>query len=153
MLGTSAGWRWSLVLVPVLLTTPWLEVVFSPLSSDAASLVRTSPWALVGLLGAGWEPLAMLLRWLQGRTVTSLVAVNGLNLADALLTAFALHHAEAVETNPVIRAVGLPAKIVAVGLLSALVARRSPRALVWPALALLAVLAWHLGGLYLNAHV
>ena len=63
-----------------------------------------------------------------------------------MLTRFALHSEQAVEANPVIRAVGVPVKIVAVALLGWLLYRVRPRAVVWPVVAFVAVLAWHIAG-------
>jgi hypothetical protein len=75
------------------------------------------------------------------------VAVNVLNVADALLTAFAVRIGEAVESNPVVRLIALPAKVILVGLMTVLLARRNPAVLIWPAIVLLGVVGWHLAGL------
>ena len=79
-----------------------------------------------------------------------LVAVNVLNVADALFTQFAINARQATELNPLVRSVGLPAKIAGVGLLSWLLYRKRPALLLIPAAALLVVLAYHLSGLVID---
>ena len=79
-----------------------------------------------------------------------LVTVNLLNLADAVLTRFAVSAGAAVELNPVVRLIGLPAKLLLVGLLSWLLYRRRPATLLFPAAVLLVVLAYHVSGLIID---
>ena len=55
-----------------------------------------------------------------------------------------------MELNPVVRAIGLPAKLVLVGLLSWFLYRRRPAALLIPAAILLVVLAYHVSGLVID---
>jgi hypothetical protein len=50
----------------------------------------------------------------------------------------------------VVRIAGLPAKVVLVGLLTWLLYRRRPAALVWPAAALVAVTCYHVSGILVN---
>jgi hypothetical protein len=56
----------------------------------------------------------------------------------------------AYESNPVIEAIGLPAKLVLVGVLSWILYRRKPGALIWPTAALLWVAAYHVAGGFVN---
>ena len=73
-----------------------------------------------------------------------------LNLADVLLTWMLIRITGAVEANPIVRVIGLPAKLALVSLAALVVARVRPKALVWPVIVMLAVTVWHLGGLALS---
>jgi hypothetical protein len=151
---------------------PWLHVLFatavsgalawtlsgggapglpsSPQGIDPGSILRTAGPLVVGvLLASAWEPVARTFRHVRRRPLSLLVAVNVLNVADALLTSFAIRSGSALELNPLIRYGGLPLKVVFVGALSWLLYRRRPSALVWPAIALLWVVLYHLNGLVL----
>jgi hypothetical protein len=70
-----------------------------------------------------------------------------LNLADALLTHAVISNGLARELNPVVTAIGLPAKVVGVACVSALVAMLKPRALWIPIAALAAVATYTLANL------
>ncbi len=151
---------------------PWLHVLFAALVSGAfvwfwLSLVFPDPgystidylpymaevaWPMVvvGLLASGWQPLAWLLRRLDEQPFRLLVAVNLLNVVDAIMTAIAVGSGGALEANPVVRLAGLPAKVIVVGMITWLLYRRRPSALVWPAVALLWVVAYHVGGTLVN---
>jgi len=147
-------WLWTLAVVPVLVVTSWPDALLNYSGVPVRTTVAKSlPWVAVTLLGAAPQPLGKALRWLRDRPVLLLIAVNALNVADAILTFAEVHRGGVVEANPVINVIGLPAKIVLVGAFSVVLARRRPRALVWPALILVGVLGWHLAGLYLNAQV
>jgi hypothetical protein len=76
--------------------------------------------------------------------------VNLLNLVDALLTLLAVNSGGAYESNPVVRSMGLPAKVFLVGLLTWFLYRRKPSALVWPFAALLWVTGYHVAGILVN---
>ena len=78
----------------------------------------------------------------------ALIMLNVLNLADAVLTRFALTSEQAIESNPVVRAIGLPTKLVVVGGLSVLLYRLRPRVLPWIVLLLSAVIVWHAAGFF-----
>ena len=54
------------------------------------------------------------------------------------------------ESNLIVRGIGLPAKVVLVGLLTWLLYRIRPRALVWPIVVLLPVLVWDVAGIVLG---
>jgi hypothetical protein len=109
------------------------------------------PLVVCALVVSVWDRLADAARMVVRRPMWLLVAVNVLNLADALLTQFAVRAGAAVELNPVVRTIGLPAKLALVGLLSWFLYRRRPAALVVPAAILLVVLAYHLSGLVIDA--
>lgn len=102
---------------------------------------------LVVAAGALWLPAAHLASTLAERTTTLFVVVNGLNVADALATFVAAQQGSATEANPVVAAIGLPAKIGIVLVATHLLRRHRPQALMVPAVVLTVVLAWHLAGL------
>jgi hypothetical protein len=97
-----------------------------------------------------WEPLSTAMRGSEESPLGLLIAVNVLNVADAALTQFAIRAGQATELNPLVRSIGLPAKIVGVGLLSWLLYRKRPALLLIPAAALLLVLAYHVSGLVID---
>jgi hypothetical protein len=113
-------------------------------------LGRVWPIALIGLIASGWQSLAWVIRKLQERPFQLAIAVNVLNLVDAVMTLLAVRSGGAYESNPVVRLVGLPAKIVLVGLLTWLLYRRKSPALVWPFAALLLVAGYHVAGMVVN---
>jgi len=88
---------------------------------------------------------------IRGHPLILLVVVNVLNATDALATQLALDSGRATEANPLVQSIGLPAKLLIVGVASYLLYRLRPKHLIWPALALLAVLVWHLAGVGINA--
>ena len=116
----------------------------------AAHLLQTLPLIGAAMLGAAWEPFALVLDRLRESRVASLAVLNLLNLIDAAMTTFALRSGQAAEANPVVRWIGLPVKVILVGAVSLLLSRMRPRAVVWPALVMAGVLVWHLAGLALN---
>ena len=69
-------------------------------------------------------------------------AVNGLNVADALLTDLSIRWGLATELNPVASALGTWGKLGLVAVASYVLYRIRPRALLWPALALAAVVLY-----------
>jgi hypothetical protein len=79
------------------------------------------------------------------------LSLNVLNVADALMSRFAVAHRFAVEANPFVRLIGVPGKIAIVAILGTLLALVRPRALLWPILALAAALAYQVLGLILTA--
>jgi len=151
---------------------PWLHVLFAalvagslaPLASsilfpypgfsslEALHYVALSAWpiVLIGLLASGRQPLAWMLRRLQERPLRLVIAVNVLNVVDAVMTTLAVRSGDAVEANPLIRFGGLPAKVVLVGVLTWLLYRRRPDSLVWPTAALLWVACYHVSGILVN---
>jgi hypothetical protein len=151
---------------------PWIHVLFAAYVAGLFGLVadlliwpdpnyplafalphafeETWPIAAVGLIASAWQPLAWAIRKLQERPFRLAVAVNVLNLVDAVMTLLAVRSGGAYESNPVVRLVGLPAKIILVGLLTWLLFRRKPSALVWPFAALLWVAGYHVAGIVVN---
>jgi hypothetical protein len=113
-------------------------------------LEETWPIVAVALIGSMWQPLAWLIRKLQERPVRLVIAVNLLNIMDAIMTFLAVRSGGAFESNPVVRLVGLPTKAVLVALLTWLLYRRKPTALVWPFVALLCVAGYHVAGIFVN---
>jgi hypothetical protein len=156
LLGTlEIRWSWSLVAFPVLLSTGWLSLLLLP-GSDWPDFVlglrSTVPFIVVPPITAAWGPLSRVLRRLDEQPLAALAAVNALNVADALFTQYGLHTEGAVEANPVVRAIGLPGKVVLVAVLSVLLFRVRPRALAWVVLALCAVIVWHATGVFASPH-
>jgi hypothetical protein len=87
---------------------------------------------------------------MQDRPVQLVIAVNALNIVDAVMTTLAVRSGGAFEANPLIRFGGLPVKVLLVGVLTVLLYRRRPTSLVWPAAALLWVACYHVGGILVN---
>jgi len=168
--GPGAGVVWSVCIFALLASTsrpwwPWAPVavalavsgVFgsvsgyvglgSTVSSDA---VTAAPVVLCAFFASCWEPLSSAMRRSEESPLALLVAVNVLNIADALFTQFAVRAGQATELNPLVRTIGLPAKILGVGLLSWLLYRKRPALLLIPAAALLVVLAYHVSGLFID---
>lgn len=151
---------------------PWLHVLFATLVAGAlvsfvGSVLLPYPdfslleawryevqiaWPIVviGFLASGWQPLAWVLRRMQERPLRLVIAVNLLNVVDAVMTTLAVRSGGAVEANPLVRFGGLPAKVILVGVLTWLLYRRRPASLVWPAAALLWVACYHVGGILVN---
>lgn len=80
--------------------------------------------------------------WERPRRSPLLWALNALNLADAALTTIALQSGLAVEGNPVVRAIGMPGKLVLVAAAGWLISIVRPRALIVPVAALAATVLW-----------
>jgi hypothetical protein len=115
--------------------------------SRGAALGAMRPAITVALLVGAWPLVTRWVRRAEERPWSLVVACNALNIADALLTSSALRAHEAVEANPVIHVIGLPAKVILVGVASVLVARWRPRLLLVPIVVLAAVFMWHLAGI------
>ena len=91
----------------------------------------------------------------QARTPRSqglflLLAVNGLNAADAILTDLSIRWDLATELNPVASALGTWGKVALVAVASYILYRIQPGALIWPGLALAAVDGYIVIGLALT---
>jgi len=161
ILGTPRPWTpWFQILVALVLgqSLAWAldSLVWSDPSyglRDALPWLAAETWPVVaaGLIASAWQPLAAAIRWLRARPVRLLIAVNALNLADAVMTQLAVTSGGALESNPVIRMVGLPAKILVVGALTGLLYRRKSTALIWPFVVLLWVIGYHVAGMFVNA--
>ena len=117
LLGWHRDWRWALLVIPLLVAGrtaisnewPWA-------STDLVVFIKTSI-VLVGaaLMAAAWVPLSRRLDELSERPLLCLILLNALNVADVLLTRFALGSEQAVEANPFARLLGWPLKLVLVG--------------------------------------
>ena len=86
----------------------------------------------------------------KARPLGTLILLNVLNIADAMLSEAAINAGSAHELNPFVLAVGFPAKVTLVAMFSGLLLWRRPQALVWPALVFVVLGAYHLTGLLAN---
>jgi hypothetical protein len=152
-------WPWLLGLCAVLATGALTSLagfgvspdrLFSGLSAVPYIAVDTWPIVAIGLLASGWRSLAWVLRRMQERPRRLVIAVNLLNIVDAVMTTLVVRSGGAVEANPLVRFGGLPAKVIVVGVLTWLLYRRRPDSLVWPAAALLWVACYHVCGIFVN---
>ena len=134
-------WLWQAIVV---MTGP---LRLTPLSTFVTGI---APFAFAAFLGAAWRPLAAGLRRLEDRPWSLFAIANGLNVADAAVTWVFLRTGQIEEANPVVRGIGLPAKVILVGVLTWLLLRTRPRALVWPILILAFVMAWDVAGIVLG---
>jgi uncharacterized protein DUF5658 len=150
---------------------PWLHVLFAAFTAgfigvmvdfllwpepgyafaDALPYMLEEMWPIVavGLIASAWQPLAWMIRHFQERPLRLVIAVNVLNIVDAVMTLLAVRSGGAYESNPVVRLVG-PAKVVLVGLVTAILYQRKPSALVWPFGALTLVAGYHIAGIIVN---
>jgi hypothetical protein len=141
-------WRWPTVFaVPVLATNAFAQWAVWHVPESPMSLVRAVlPYLAAAVFGASIRPLIRVFQRLEAHPTEALIACNVLNVTDALLTAIGVHGGIAVESNPLVNAMGLPLKILLVALVSAALVRTRPRALVWPCAVLAGVVLWHLAG-------
>jgi hypothetical protein len=141
-------WRWPIVIAVAMLATnnfmQWAVYRFPMPVADLARAV--APFLAAALLGSAIRPANRLFARLEARPIEAVIACNALNIADALLTAVGVRGGLAIETNPIVNLIGLPTKIVVVALLSTALLRTRPRALIWPCVALAAVVLWHVCG-------
>jgi hypothetical protein len=105
------------------------------------------PFLAVGLIPSATLVVSEALQEARARPIGTLLLLNGLNVVDAILSDAAIGAGVARELNPLVLAIGAPAKLVVVAALSALLCWKRPQALVWPALAFVALGAYHLTGL------
>jgi hypothetical protein len=99
------------------------------------------------MIASTWWPIAERLRRDERRLETMLlIAVNGLNVADAILTEIGIRSGRVAELNPLVSDMGSLGKIALVGLLSLALYRLRPRALVWSTVPLAIVVAYHAYG-------
>lgn len=151
-------------LVGVLIATdrpwwPWLGMVFPFLITLSPAVwlqgpgwisVQVSLLIAVALLAGTWQRLAGWFAKAQDPPLGMLLVLNLLNLADASLTSLAIGAGQALEANPLLRNGGLGIKIIGVFVASGLLYRMRPRLLLWPAVAYVAVLGYHLAGFVLR---
>jgi hypothetical protein len=150
-----ARWRpnssWILVAFPILLSTYWPAGLAARGAWPTGIEVKQAvPFLITPAIGAMWQPLASLFEMGTRRPRVTVAVLNALNVADAVLTHIAVGSGEAGEANPIVRLIGLPAKIILVAALSVVLLRLRPRALPFLVLAFAAVLAWHLAGIAAN---
>ena len=143
---------WTAAAVPLLAQLDWSSLI--PLRSPAVlpTLLSTVPFVFVAGLGLAPGPVARALERLRESPLSALILLNVLNVADAVLTWAAIDTKQASEANPVVRMVGLPAKVMLVAAISLVLYRRQPRALAWTVLIFTGVIAWHVAGMYFTAH-
>lgn len=82
--------------------------------------------------------------------VVALVALNVLNVSDAVLTYFVTRAGIAVEGNPVVEWMTLPGKVAFVAVASLVLWKLRPRALAIPLVAYSAVVCYTIGGALLS---
>jgi hypothetical protein len=165
--GIAAGmrrpwWPWAHILAVAALATAITSlflIVADPVNPLALSMWGSSvvftledaaPYIICVLVVTCWEPLAHLTRRALGTPIALVVAVNALNLVDAVLTAVAIRSGGAFELNPIVRVGGIPLKLTLVGVLTWLLYRKRPRALLVPAVVLAWVVCYHLSGIIVN---
>jgi len=155
LLGALAGRsttrvRWLVLLAPVALDADSVQLLLPIPFSLPRFLSPALPALIAAVAGLLWMPLAGWFDRLRGLSARALLAsVLLLNLADVLFTLALTRVDGAVEANPVVRALGLPAKLALVSIAAFIVARVRPAGLVWPVIVMLAVTAWQIGGLTL----
>ena len=107
---------------------------------------RVSPQVDPAPAAAPTGPARSALATLAGSPLALLLTVNVLNVLDAALTVLWIEMGIALEANPVVDAIGFPAKVVAVAIGSYVVYRLRPRWLLVPIAALAAVCVYHVVG-------
>jgi Domain of unknown function (DUF5658) len=143
---------WAAVAVPILMQLDWYAVLHPGSISPGGTVVSVLLFVGVTVLGLAPVPAARLLERLRQTPLSALVLLNLLNVTDAVLTWAAVDSQQATEANPVVRMLGLPAKVMLVAAISLVLYRRRPQALVWTVLIFLGVIAWHIAGIYLTAN-
>lgn len=139
--------------IPLLLRGAWLPLAIAGrYAVGRVDVLGLLPFLGVFVLGGLWRRGVLLARRIQESPAILVCSVNALNLLDAVLTRVVIRSGAAVEANPVLRTVGLPMKVAGVAILTWGVLRTRPRMLIWPLLVLVAVISWHLNGMYLTAH-
>jgi hypothetical protein len=150
MSGTPLSRTWPLLVVPILLVTTWLADLVSMHRLLLFDVHGDALVFAVTLLGAAWHPLARLICRFRNRT-SLLWTLNTLNIADAALSAVVVGSGIGAESNPLVRVVGLPVKVIAVAIAGSLIARVRPKALLWPVIVLAGVIAWHVTGIVVSS--
>jgi len=138
--------------------------VYAVMLSGVLAVIASGPtaWALLAstdlvlsclvltatvMVAAKTNALGTGLREVHASDVWLLVWVNVLNIADALLSWWAISSGRSSELNPVVSAIGLPAKVILVLLASLALYRARPRALVALLVVLCLVIVYHVAGL------
>ena len=144
---------WAAIAVPVLFRVDAFSFIWPSAQATTSATLAVLPFVAMCGLGVAYRPTARALERLRDAPLASMILLNVLNVADAVLTWIAVRSHQAVEANPVVRMLGLPAKILLVALIGLILYRVRPRAIVWAVAILAAVIAWHVAGLYLTATV
>jgi len=144
---------WAAIAVPVLFQVDAYSFIWPSAQATASATLSVLPFVAMCAVGVAYRPMARAFERLRDAPLAALVLLNVLNVADAVLTWIAVRSHQAVEANPVVRMLGLPAKILLVALIGLILYRVRPRAIVWGVAVLVAVIAWHVAGLYLTATV
>lgn len=154
ILGTLAGWRtsrasWIVLVAPLAMSADWIQLMI-PGPSLSRILAPALPYLVATAAGLGWRLLAAWFDSLRSRSPRTLLAgVLLLNAGDVVMTVLLTQLDGAAEVNPIVRAIGLPAKLVLVSVAAAIVAHFRPAALVWPVVVMFGVTTWHVSGLLL----
>lgn len=106
-----------------------------------------APFLCVALFRGWAETVDEAIIEMQERAMGALMLLNGLNLLDAILSDAAIGARTARELNPLVMAIGGPAKLALVAVLSGLLFWKRPKALVYPALVFITLIAYHAAGL------
>jgi hypothetical protein len=143
---------WTAAAIPLLIQVNWYSLIHPGSAPSLTTLLSVAPFMVVVGLGIAPGPAARALERLREAPLSALVLLNVLNVADAVLTWAAIDTKQASEANPVVRMLGLPAKVMLVAAISLVLYRRRPRALAWTSLVFVGVIAWHVAGMYFTAH-
>ncbi len=143
---------WTAAAVPLLIQVDWFSLIQPGSPPLLPTLLSVLPFVVVVGLGIAPGPAARALERLRESPLSALILLNVLNVADAILTWAAIDTHQASEANPVVRMLGLPAKVMLVAAISLVLYRRRPRVLAWTVLVFIGVIAWHVAGVYFTAH-
>ena len=144
---------WAAVAVPFLFVLDASGFIWPSVQATASATLSALPFVAMTAVGVAYGPMSRAFERLRDAPLAAVILLNVLNVADAVLTWIAVRSHQAVEANPVVRLLGLPAKVLIVALIGVILYRVRPRAIVWGVAVLVAVIAWHVAGLYLTATV
>jgi len=147
------GFLWAALVVPLLMAVNSYTFVPLDLRGSVAAVLATFPFVAACTVGVAHAPFTRAFERLRDEPVQALVLLNVLNVGDAVLTWIAVRSHLAVEANPVVRSLGLPAKVFLVALIGLTLYRLRPRAIVWAVAIMVGVIAWHIAGMFLTATV
>ena len=158
LFGLALGTRrprllWAAVAVPFLFQADVYALLWPSVQATTSATLTVLPFVAMCAVGLAFRPMTRALERLRDAPLAALVLLNVLNVADAVLTWIAVRSHQAVEANPVVRTLGLPAKVLLVALIGLALYRLRPRVIVWGVAVMVAVIAWHVAGLYLTATV
>lgn len=108
------------------------------------------PLATVMCVGAMRYPLRRAFLGIQQSPLAMLIAINVLNVVDAVATWLGVTSGNAVEVNPVVQTIGLPVKLALVFAASWAIFRKQPQSLLVPLAAMGLVAAYHCVGAVLG---